>query len=789
MTTFGSVLIVLFLFVAIILTIQINDQKKRELNSIIDSKANAINLKIDNIISTLNDHANRPNIINSVMQFDPNNKSTRDYFEEISILGFKGKFSILSFDEAYLFGNNPYNPNLFNKIMNKEIPNSIELITANGLFRFMTPILLKDNIEGVLIFSTTISPSKLFLETQTNWYKFKIQQNDIQLKFDSDNFETDDKLERNISNNITLALNFDSNFYQYRVIQLLFTAFLIIALVTLILSYFFYKKGIAKLIDPFEKNIEIQNDLYNSLKLNDTILNSITHLVIATDKNGTVIIFNKAAQRELGYEEDFVVNKHTPALWHDTNGVIEKAKELNSLYQTNIQPGFEVFVYEAEYIKPMSVSEWTFKRKDNSTFDAKLIVTALRNSNNETIGYLGVIENITLIKKAKQDLIKSNQMKSEFLANMSHEIRTPMNGVLGMVELLERTPLNEEQKDHLQTMKSSGEHLLTIINDILDISKIDAGKLELEELHFNLLTSITDTIELIKGKAKEKCLELKFINKTSSDSIWIKSDQTRLKQIMLNLLSNAIKFTEKGCVTVSIDDLQASDEFLDISLSVEDTGIGLSDENIKNLFDKFTQADKSITRVYGGTGLGLSITHSLVKMLNGEIQVSSIEGQGSHFKMRFKFLKGSPKLEENIIVHQEENGFAKRHDIRILLVEDNLINQKFAIKALEKLGYDPDIASNGKEAVEKVKGNNYDLIFMDLQMPIMDGITATKEIMKLSLKQQPIIVAMTANAFKDDKDKSIEAGMSGFLTKPVSIKKIKDTIVEVKKKGALKSAP
>ena len=433
----------------------------------------------------------------------------------------------------------------------------------------------------------------------------------------------------------------------------------------------------------------------------------------------------------------------------------------------------------------MSVSEWTFKRKDNSTFDGKLIATALRDQNNQTIGYLGVIENITLIKQAKEDLIRSNQMKSEFLANMSHEIRTPMNGVLGMVELLERTPLNEEQKDHLQTMKSSGEHLLTIINDILDISKIDAGKLELESMHFNLTRSITETIELMKGKAKEKNLELKFLSHIKPESLWIKSDQTRLKQILLNLLSNAIKFTNKGSVTVTIENLDLEGDHLKVTLIVTDTGIGLSSDNIKNLFEKFTQADKSITRVYGGTGLGLSITHSLVKMLNGEIKVESKEGEGTSFIIDFNFLKGDPHDEyESIIIHQEEDGFASRYNLQILLVEDNLINQKFAIKALEKLGYDPDIASNGKEAVEKVKASNYDLIFMDLQMPIMDGITATKEITKLKLKQSPTIVAMTANAFKDDKDKSLEAGMSAFLTKPVSIKKIKDTIVTIKKRSA-----
>lgn len=785
-TTFGVILLILFTSISIIISYQVSDQKRRELNSILETKANAINLKLTNIISTLNDHASRPNIINSVMQFNKSNKSTRNYFEEVSILGFKGTFSILSFDEEYLFGSNTYNSDIFKKIMDKDLPFSIELISSEGAFRFMTPIIYQNQVEGVLIFATLIKPSQIFLSTNSSWYDFSIYQDKTNLKTeDSKKLETNNKLEKPITNGITLTLNFNNSFYQNRIIKLLITIFSIIAIVILILSYFFYSKGIAKLVDPYEKNIKIQNELYNSLNLNETILNSITHLIIATDNEGTIITFNKAAERELGYSSDFVVNKHSPALWHDPNEVVQKAKELSSYYQTNIEPGFDVFVYEAEYIKPMSVSEWTFKRKDNSTFDGKLIATALRDQNNQTIGYLGVIENITLIKQAKEDLIRSNQMKSEFLANMSHEIRTPMNGVLGMVELLERTPLNEEQKDHLQTMKSSGEHLLTIINDILDISKIDAGKLELESMHFNLIRSITETIELMKGKAKEKNLELKFLSHIKPESLWIKSDQTRLKQILLNLLSNAIKFTDKGSVTVTIDNFEPQGEHLKVTLIVTDTGIGLSSDNIKNLFEKFTQADKSITRVYGGTGLGLSITHSLVKMLNGEIKVESIEGEGTSFIIDFNFLKGVPHDEnESIIIHQKEDGFASRHNLQILLVEDNLINQKFAIKALEKLGYDPDVASNGKEAVEKVKTSNYDLIFMDLQMPIMDGITATKEITKLKLKQSPTIVAMTANAFKDDKEKSLEAGMSAFLTKPVSIEKIKDTIVNIKKRSA-----
>lgn len=785
-TTFGLILVILFTSISIIISYQVSDQKRRELNSILETKANAINLKLTNIISTLNDHASRPKIINSVMQFNKSNKSTRNYFEEVSVLGFKGSFSILSFDKEYLFGTNNYNPSLFKKIMEKDLPFSIELISSEGLFRFMTPIIYQNQVEGMLVFATFIKPSQIFLNTNNSWYAFSIHQDKNNLKTEgSKSLKINSKLEKPITNDIILTLNFNNSFYQNRIIKLLITIFSVIAIVIFILSYYFYSKGIAKLVDPYEKNIKIQNDLYNSLNLNETILNSITHLVVATDNKGTIITFNKAAERELGYSSDFVVNKHSPALWHNPNEVVEKSKELSRYYQTNIEPSFDVFVYEAEYIKPMSVSEWTFKRKDNSTFDGKLIVTALRDQNNQTIGYLGVIENITLIKQAKEDLIRSNQMKSEFLANMSHEIRTPMNGVLGMVELLERTPLNEEQKDHLQTMKSSGEHLLTIINDILDISKINAGKLELESMNFNLTRSINETIELMKGKAKEKNLELKFLSNIKPDSLWIKSDQTRLKQILLNLLSNAIKFTDKGSVTVTIENFDLEGDHLKVTLIVTDTGIGLSSDNIKNLFEKFTQADKSITRVYGGTGLGLSITHSLAKMLNGEIKVESKEGEGTSFIIDFNFLKGAPHDEnESIIIHQEEDGFASRHNLQILLVEDNLINQKFAIKALEKLGYDPDIASNGKEAVEKVKASNYDLIFMDLQMPIMDGITATKEITKLKLKQKPTIVAMTANAFKDDKDKSLEAGMSAFLTKPVSIKKIKDTIVTIKKRSA-----
>lgn len=372
---------------------------------------------------------------------------------------------------------------------------------------------------------------------------------------------------------------------------------------------------------------------------------------------------------------------------------------------------------------------------------------------------------------ARNTAEEATRLKSEFLANMSHEIRTPMNGIIGMINLLLETKMTKKQTKFARTASDSAELLLQLVNDILDFSKIEAGKMELEIISFDLKSQIEDAMELIAPKAQEKGLDLSF--KLESDiPHHVLGDPGRIRQIILNLASNAVKFTDKGSVTVSLDVLNQQDDIITFKCKVKDTGIGIPEDKQDYIFNKFNQADGSTTRKFGGTGLGLAICKELVGMMNGCIGVTSKDGLGSEFYFTF----------ENTIDHAAETipltKKKKAKDIKgiqfpnaqILLVEDNATNQMVATSILEKMGCHVTPAGNGIEAVNLVKQRTFDLVFMDCNMPEMDGYEATKTIRDFQdhENQKPLpIIAFTAYAMKGDDQKCFDAGMDGYITKPI----------------------
>ena len=367
----------------------------------------------------------------------------------------------------------------------------------------------------------------------------------------------------------------------------------------------------------------------------------------------------------------------------------------------------------------------------------------------------------------------ASRAKSEFLANMSHEIRTPLNAVLGMAELLQSTPLNAAQREFTDTIRTSGDALLSVINEILDFSKIEQGRVELENTPFDIRRSVREAVDIAVPPAVGRTLALRSQVDDDVPPLVV-GDAFRVRQILVNLIANAVKFTERGEVVVTVarvpGDTPAENDRL--RLVVRDTGIGIPPERQDRLFQAFSQVDASTTRKYGGTGLGLAITHRLVSILGGQIRVESTPGRGSEFRVDLPLVPAPQTLAPVRTIPPAElpfdPGFARHLPLRILLVEDNPVNQRVATLLLQKLGYSPSFALNGAEALAAVARETFDIILLDVQMPVMDGLECARRLRaEYPEPKRPWIIAMTANALEGDRELCLAAGMDDYTSKPV----------------------
>lgn len=418
-------------------------------------------------------------------------------------------------------------------------------------------------------------------------------------------------------------------------------------------------------------------------------------------------------------------------------------------------------------------SDYQFLRNDGKYDYVNSRGYVIRNEAGEAIRMIGSLQDITERKKAEIETQKARieaeearKTQEQFLANMSHEIRTPMNGVIGMTELLVGTILSEDQQDYVNTIQESAANLMVIINDILDLTKILAGKVTIEKIDYNFNHLIATIIKTHKCKADKKGL---LLNANIDQQIYpvLLGDPVRLSQILNNLLGNAIKFTESGEVNIDVWLQENEGKLNTLQFSISDTGIGIAEENIESVFERFTQVAADSKRKYGGTGLGLTITKQLIELQGGTIQVKSKQGEGCVFSFFIPVEKGNGRQGPERNLTQKGQDY-QLNNLKILLAEDNLINQKVVIRVLTSQGAVVDIANHGREAIDMLKTKQYDVILMDLQMPEMDGYEATQIIrndMGVKTSSTPII-AMTASALITDKAKCFHAGMNDFIAKP-----------------------
>ena len=529
--------------------------------------------------------------------------------------------------------------------------------------------------------------------------------------------------------------------------------------------------------------------------------------VVITDPQGAIEYVNPAFCRVTGYSFDEATGQNprilssgieSPEFYQDMWKTITAGREWHGELANKKKNG-EIY-WESISISPIlnrkeEITHFVAVKEDiteKKAFEADL-KTRAENLADTRLAMLNMMDDLEEAKGVAEEATKA---KSDFLANMSHEIRTPMNAIIGMSHLALKTDLTAKQQDYIGKVQSSADALLGIINDILDFSKIEAGKLDMESVPFHLEDVLDNLANLVSLKTEEKGLKLLF-EVNNEVPTGLVGDSLRLGQIMINLANNAVKFTEKGQIVVGVSPVAVTDEKAELQFSVEDSGIGLTEEQRGKLFQAFSQADTSTTRKYGGTGLGLTISKKLTEMMDGKIWVESEPGVGSTFIFTAVFGRHSEKREEISRSRGDVQGLENIRGARILLAEDNEINQQVAREILEQADLVVEIANDGKEALDMAKKNQYDLILMDIQMPEMNGFEATKAIRELkdpeTSDQHPAsslpIIAMTAHAMAGDREKSIEGGMNDHVVKPINPDELFSALVKWIKPGEREFVP
>jgi len=530
------------------------------------------------------------------------------------------------------------------------------------------------------------------------------------------------------------------------------------------------------LIEYVTSELKEQERIFRASKFKlDEFLKALDSVVIIsrTNKEGIITYVNERFEEISGYTKEELLGR--------PHSLIRDPKVPKSLFKE---------LWETIERGRVWKGEFSNLSKNGESYYVKCSVIPIHDENYNIIEYMAIREDVTSLVESRKKAEEAEIAQSMFLANMSHEIRTPMNGILGFTELLEKTELDGRQQKYLKVIASSTKLLLNIVNDILDSSKISNKKILLEELPIDTFDEFSTTFELLRSSADEKALEYK-IDIDSRVASSLLSDSMRLRQVISNLLSNAIKFTPKGGrVHFSVELLEDRVQKQKLRFSVEDSGIGIAESKLKTIFEPFSQADASTTRKFGGTGLGLSISSDLVKAFGSELKVSSQEGVGSRFYFDLEF-KVSKRVQSDVVEEKERvcstHKGSQRFHLELLIVEDYEVNRMLIESLFEKYkNVHFTFAVNGAEALEILQIKRFDLIFMDINMPILNGVDATK-VIREKMKLDTPIVALTANVLQGDREKFIEQGMNDYLSKPIEIEKLEEILCKYAKQRPQKS--
>jgi PAS domain S-box-containing protein len=502
--------------------------------------------------------------------------------------------------------------------------------------------------------------------------------------------------------------------------------------------------------------------------LSRTIIERAAMGIAHVSARGRVLTANPALGRMLGIEPEHLRGRLLEHLLHpaDRGRDAVAAQELTRQERTGYQ------------------SDRRLLRSDGGVIWARLSVSALPGDRGK-VERVVLVEDVTASKNAERALRaarleaeRASRAKGEFLATMSHEIRTPMNAILGSAELLTDTQMSEQQAQYLDAIRTGGEQLLSLIDDVLDFSKIEAGRVELEDTVLDLRALIGKVQGLFTSQARRKRIELKCTVDPELP-VQVRGDATRLQQVLSNLVGNAIKFTEGGIVYIRVNKVEELEsERVVVLIEVSDTGVGMGEDTLQRLFRPFTQADGSTTRRYGGTGLGLSIVKQLVELMGGEIGAESMPAVGSTFWARIPFdvQVGASEIPVNLVRRRETA--ARLRGLRVLVAEDHPMNQLVIARILETLGCDTDLVSDGIQAVKAVQKHDYAAVLMDIHMPGMDGIEATRMICENAGTLAPYVIGVSASALEEDRRRCLDAGMQAFLTKPVRREELQQALLE-----------